>query len=145
MIVLLIITLNIMLSIYVIYSDVIYRIIPNNIVFFIFVLNLCSAIYQGFFLPVVFYAALIFVCGFILWFFNVFGGGDIKLLSAFILGVEPDFVFITLCLIGLLGGVLVLFMYILVLLRKITFERGLPYGIPISLSCLFFSTISIFS
>jgi len=86
-------------------------------------------------------AALVFLCGFILFSLNLFGGGDVKLITALALWTGfaelPRFILLT----TLAGGVLAL---LLLILRWLSAGRGnkidsrVPYGIAIAVAGLDF-------
>ncbi|WP_373317233.1 prepilin peptidase [Shewanella sairae] len=126
------------ISLLIIYNDVKYREIPNILVLNILLISLINA-WAGGFLTRSLLAALIVLGLFILlWFLKVLGGGDVKLITAFSIGIDPHFLVLMLCTTGLLGGGLVVLMYLAPASFCSTVSRGIPYGIPIVLSGLFF-------
>jgi prepilin peptidase CpaA len=70
-------------------------------------------------------AALVFVGGIVLFRFRIFGGGDIKLLTAGALWTGFWFLPFFLLAVGLLGGVVAVFFYVL---RKILFQALITFG-----------------
>ncbi|MEZ9417904.1 prepilin peptidase, partial [Vibrio sp. 10N.286.49.E1] len=94
------------------------------------------ALYNGYLMSSLPIAALFFLVFLVLWYLGVIGAGDVKLLSALLIGIQPDLVTITLICVGLLGGLLVFTMYIAGKMKELpSFAKGIPYGIPIALSC----------
>lgn len=140
-----IITLNITLSIYICLSDYYFRKIKNHTSLLIFINNLYPFIYYStsHIETILFFSALhLFL--YYLWKLNYIGGGDVKLLLAFAIGIEFNFYILYLATIGILGGGVVLIMHIFSSLKnKSAFKDGVPYGIPISISGSFYSTLSI--
>ena len=85
---------------------------------------------------------IIFLSTAILVKFNVFGAGDSKLATAFAIALLPSKIIDAVILTLLFGGVLAGFYLIkdrLILNKKREDERGLPYGVAISLG--FYITI----
>ncbi|WP_135455291.1 A24 family peptidase [Vibrio echinoideorum] len=135
---------NFLISIHVCFFDGKHRKIPNDLNKIALIFSILVALHNGHLMSSLPIAVLCFVVFFILWYLRVIGAGDVKLLCALIIGIQPDLVVITLIYIGFLGGFLVFTMYIVGKTRGIpSFAKGIPYGIPIALSCFFFSTISI--
>ncbi|MCF7507045.1 prepilin peptidase [Vibrio sp. L3-7] len=135
---------NFLISIHVCFFDGKHRKIPNDLNKIALIFSILVALHNGYLMSSLPIAVLCFVVFFILWYLRVIGAGDVKLLCALIIGIQPDLVVITLIYIGFLGGFLVFTMYIVGKIRGIpSFAKGIPYGIPIALSCFFFSTISI--
>lgn len=139
-----IIIINCLISLLVIFSDSRNRCISNRLVISVLVMSTVVALLNDFFFRSLLYALVILGIFFVLWLANVLGGGDIKLIAAYSVGVEPQFTVFMICFIGLLGGLQITVMYVWGgLQKKPAFERGIPYGIPIVLSGLFFSTLTL--
>ena len=120
------------------------RKIPNNLSKTALIFSIFVALHNGHLMSSLPIAVLCFVVLLIFWYLRVIGAGDVKLLCALIIGIQPNLVTMTLICIGFLGGFLVSAMYIVGKARGLpSFTKGIPYGIPIALSCFFFSTISI--
>jgi prepilin peptidase CpaA len=69
------------------------------------------------------------------WYLGFIGGGDVKAICSFTLGVKPDLMVFYFISIGLIGAVQVVFMFAYdQLLGKLQINKGIPYGIPISIS-----------
>ncbi len=79
---------------------------------------------------------------FSLWLFGFIGGGDVKLISVFVVGIAPQFTVLTVCMVGILGGLQLGVAY---MLQQQPFSRGVPYGVPIVLSGLAFTFLSNYS
>lgn len=138
------ISTNFLILSFVCFFDGWHRKIPNNLNKIALIFSNIVALNNGYLMSSLPIAILCFVVFFILWYLKVIGAGDVKLLCALIIGIQPNLVTITLICIGFLGGFLVFAMYIVGKVRGLpSFTKGIPYGIPIALSCFFFSTISI--
>ncbi|MFB9227479.1 A24 family peptidase [Vibrio lentus] len=122
------------------------RKIPNNLSKTALIFSIFVALHNGHLMSSLPIAVLCFVVFLILWYLRVIGAGDVKLLCALIIGIQPELVTATLIFIGFLGGFLVSAMYIVGKIKGLpSFAKGIPYGIPIALSCFIFSTVSILS
>lgn len=115
------------------YTDIRYRVLSNKLILFVslVVLLLSLLLYQQVF---VFSALICLVIGFILFLFNIIGAGDVKLLSALMLMVPADNAFPLLLLISLWG--LIVIVVGLIFSRQSIKQRGVPYGVAISLGFL---------
>ncbi|AYB48500.1 tight adherance operon protein [Candidatus Williamhamiltonella defendens] len=115
------------------YTDIKYRLISNKLVFMIAV----TSILYGYFFNenINFLSAFIFLLiGFFIFVLGLMGGGDIKLITALILGLNHlqilNFIFYTsIC------GLLVLLLGMLISFSDIK-KRGIPYGVAIALGFL---------
>ncbi|MEZ8100901.1 prepilin peptidase [Vibrio bivalvicida] len=140
------ITLNILCSFRACNSDHKYRTISNNLCKLIVVINSIAACYYGYILQSTLTTAIIFLVLVVVWLFGCFGAGDIKLLCAFLLGIKPELTIACLVMVGGLGGVQLVVMYLIGLAtNKSLFEKGIPYGIPISISGFACTTLSFLS
>lgn len=127
-------------------SDYQSRTISNQICKVLFIANLLGAMYFGYCLGSIFSTGICFAVLIGLWLLNVIGAGDIKLLCAFAVGIEPSLLTLYLVSIGLLGGGQVVIMGLGSLLNgKNRFKMGIPYGIPISISGIVFVSLSFLS
>ncbi|WP_373953955.1 prepilin peptidase [Vibrio pomeroyi] len=140
------ISVNLSILLFVCFFDGKYRKIPNNLNKLALVFSIFVALYNGYLMSSLPTAALYFIIFFILWYLGVIGAGDVKLLFALIIGIQPELVTIALIFIGFLGGILVSIMYVIGKIAGVdSYKKGIPYGIPIALSCFIFSTVSILS
>ena len=77
-----------------------------------------------------------FVIGCLLFAFNIFAGGDIKLALAFLLGIPttlwPTFIVLTTMSGGLLAACYIISALLTHQVPALR-ERGIPYGVPIAL------------
>ncbi|MCG9580647.1 prepilin peptidase [Vibrio tubiashii] len=122
------------------------RTISNSLCKTLFVINSIAACYYDYFFQSATTTFVIFSIFILMWLVGCFGAGDIKLLCAFTIGIKPDITIVFLVMVGLLGGVQVTIMYLVgIASSKKVFEKGIPYGIPISMSGLVFSTLSFLS
>jgi len=127
-------------------SDHINRTIPNNICKFLFIINLFSACYFGYIMQSAIITAGIFSILVLTWLIGCFGAGDIKLLCAFSIGIRPELTIACLIMIGVCGGIQLVIVYLVGLAtRNNLFEKGIPYGIPISISGVVFTALSFLS
>jgi Flp pilus assembly protein, protease CpaA len=119
------------LLIFISWQDILLRIISNKslIALLFIVIPLMLIQYR---VPNIAAALVIILCFFPLFICNVIGGGDVKLMAILALSLTwsqlIDFLLLTSfigCGIGIIG---------LVLFRQVTKERGLPYGVAISLA-----------
>lgn len=122
------------------YTDIRHRNISNLYCTCILLFSLLfGSLYGDFSVPILRMICILLV-GIVLFSFSIVGAGDVKLLAAYSLGISPEYWWLTLYLMFILGGVLAL-SYLMYgwLMNKITDvkKRGLPYGVPITLACLF--------
>ncbi len=138
--------LNLSILFFVCIFDWKHRKIPNTLNNFTLVANLVVALLNGYLASSLPISIVCFFVGVLLWYLKVLGAGDVKLLAALIVGVQPNLVIATLISIGFMGGWLVLIMYVIGKIKRFNaYKKGIPYGIPIALSCFIFSTISTLS
>ncbi|MDC5704984.1 prepilin peptidase [Vibrio europaeus] len=122
------------------------RTISNSLSKTLFIINSIAAFYYDYFFQSATTTFVIFSILILIWLVGCFGAGDIKLLCAFTIGIKPELTIAYLVMVGLLGGVQVTIMYLVgIASSKKVFEKGIPYGIPISMSGLVFSTLSFLS
>ena len=124
-------TLLAALFIYIGASDVLFRKIPNTVCLFIASAFFIYVIETGSWLNIV-HSVLILGVGIILSHLNLLAGGDTKLLAAYSLALPSSHLFNTIILILLIGGIVSVIYLLWVKLAKKT-NRGVPYGIAISL------------
>ena len=126
------------LSCFICYQDLTKRTISNRAVLAVLVITTVLFLYQHNY-AVLPYSLLLILIGFVLFLFKFIAAGDIKLLVAFSLAIAPQYLLLTLVIIGVLGGGLALFYYLFGLLTDLdkVKKRGIPYGIPICLGGLF--------
>ena len=78
--------------------------------------------------------AFAFLCG--LFALNMMGGGDVKLLTALALWIEPNAFLQLLIIMAVAGGVLTIFMGLYHLLKKRKGRIAVPYGVAIAFGAL---------
>ncbi|MBJ2145297.1 prepilin peptidase [Vibrio sp. IB15] len=140
------ISLNLSILFFVCIFDWKHRKIPNNLNKVALVVNLFVALSNGYLASSLPISIVCFAVGVLLWYLKVLGAGDVKLLAALIVGVQPNLVIAALISIGFMGGILVILMYVVGKVKRFNiYKKGIPYGIPIALSCFIFSTISTLS
>lgn len=130
-----ILLISLIISLIILKSDWIKRIIPNNLIIMLVINNSILAYLDGHLLLSILHSLILFLFLVILWYYGVFGGGDVKLIVSFSLGITPNLIFYNLVFIGILGGV---FIFLMFLFMKEPFKRGVPYGIPICISSFLF-------
>ncbi|RJX68494.1 hypothetical protein DZ860_17290 [Vibrio sinensis] len=118
-------------------GDVRYRTISNRVCVAIFVIAFLISSVPYSFTWIAKASALVVVC-LLLYRFNFWGGGDLKLCLAFLPAVSENYLLLFLVLIGLSGGVLAGFYLLYGYLTDMSkvWSKGLPYGIPVCLSGL---------
>lgn len=127
-------------------SDHKHRIVSNKICKLLFITNFIAAFYYGYGIQSVTITSVIFFILIIIWLIGAFGAGDIKLLCAFSVGIKPELTIACLVLVGFLGGLQLVVMYLIGLMTNTNlFKKGIPYGIPISISGVAFTALSLFS
>ncbi|HAS6342628.1 TPA: pilus assembly protein CpaA [Vibrio vulnificus] len=136
-------TLIFLTALYASFTDAKSRVISNYTVVFAFLCCFIFAFLNGYLLHSFLIATLCFALSFILWSFGFWGGGDAKYFPVMMVGVKPDYAIEAICYIGLFGGITVIGVYVYCLLAKKDIKKmGIPYGVPISLSCLIFLNLS---
>lgn len=127
------------------YSDFKYRKISNKAILCVFLLSSSLSIKYGFFIQSIKISFLIFVIGFFLTKIKIIGGGDIKLISTLSLAIHGDVIWLFFIMIGFFGGVQLSmeYLYCIIKNKKTPFDKGVPYGIAISLSGLLAIFLSI--
>ncbi|SHO56521.1 prepilin peptidase [Vibrio quintilis] len=124
--------------------DLWFRVIPNPVCLIIFLISL--VISPNLVTPL--WALQVSgVTGLLLVFYRyqIWGGGDVKLLLAFLPAINEQFLLLAIALIGLTGGVLCAFYLLCGVftgMKKVR-EKGLPFAIPISCVCLLCVTASL--
>ncbi len=142
-------TLTLMISLFImvwiIYTDTKHRHISNKACLILALSSIASATVFSFLPSAIIYSLIIFTLFFLIWYFGIMGAGDVKLITAFSLGIHPDFILIYFIAIGLFGGIQVAIMYLLSLVRGTTpFDKGIPYGVAISIPGVILSYASTF-
>ncbi|WP_083824833.1 A24 family peptidase [Vibrio ichthyoenteri] len=128
-------------SILVCFYDWRYRIIPNYICVFIFLISILTLIMSGNYLNLLYFALFVPV-SLLIWKLGIWGAGDSKLLLAFFPMIASDYYLATLmyiCLTGFATGII--FLTYRRISRNNKFDT-VPYGIPIALSCFITSIAS---
>ncbi|GEK14097.1 A24 family peptidase [Aliivibrio fischeri] len=128
-------------NIYIAFHDIKNRKISNNIVFIIMIIMIIgffSIFVKGDMSHLLSPLIILFV-GFILFKFNIIAAGDIKYYAAMSLMIEQQYLLLVTCIILCLGGLQAYCQYSI---YKLTgkgrwIERGVPYGVAISIGSLF--------
>ncbi|WP_150539635.1 A24 family peptidase [Actinobacillus vicugnae] len=121
------------------WTDLRYRLIHNQIIMaLLLVIIPFSYLNHGtvFWLP----ALLCLAIGFILFLFNIIGAGDVKLLATLMLAIPSPFVIFFLFFTACSGLLLIIIGWLFY--RQAIREKGLPYGIAISVG--FLTTLLLF-
>ncbi|MGY5709051.1 A24 family peptidase [Vibrio cincinnatiensis] len=81
------------------------------------------------------YTLVILAVGFVLFYFRLLAAGDTKLLAVLSLGIHPDYLPLTLVGITVVGGIMAIgyLLYGLCTDLRAVRQKGIPYGVPISL------------
>ena len=124
------------LLLFISWQDILFRIISNKSLIVLLFLVIPFVFMQKH-LPNFIAALVVLSVFFPLFMLKIIGGGDVKLMSAlsitFSWQQNLDFFII----ISLLGGVIAVIGFIFY--RKVTRERGIPYGVAISLAFILFN------
>lgn len=125
-------------NVYIILYDIKNRKISNNVVFVIMVIGFFSIFVKGD-VSYLFSPLIILFVGFILFKVNIIAAGDIKFYAAMSLMIEQQYLLLVTCIILCLGGLQACCQYSA---YKLTgnprwVDRGVPYGVAISLGSLF--------
>ncbi|WP_102562983.1 A24 family peptidase [Vibrio sp. 10N.286.49.B3] len=127
------------LSIYISVMDIKHRHISNLVCGLVLILSSMMFVAQQEW-QVLIYSGAILIIGFIATIFRIIAAGDIKLLTAFSLAISPVYLPLTLVIITFIGGVMGIGYYLYGKWsgnEKAVRQRGVPYGVPICLGCLF--------
>ena len=91
------------------------------------------------------YSLIFLIAGFLIFYFNLIGAGDIKLMVVLTLAINTEYLMIFIFGILFLGGILAIFYLFYGCLTDIqrVKERGLPYTIPIAVMGAFFVPLSV--
>lgn len=99
----------VLLSFLLIYStivDIIARTVSNKIVLAIIIFSFTLAIMRHDLIKMVIISAVIFSILLLFWYLGWLGGGDVKLISAIVLGLAPEQVLAFILAVSLCGGIL---------------------------------------
>ena len=121
------------------YLDVTARRLPNSLVILTALLCLTVSVSGDFYISALQQSALALALGFGLFMLRGCGAGDIKLIAAYLLGIKPEYWALFLFVMSLIGVGLGVVQYIF----KAQRDAGIPYGVAISLSGLFFVIASV--
>ncbi|WP_075532717.1 A24 family peptidase [Moritella viscosa] len=121
------------------YMDVTVRRLPNSLVILTALLCLTVAISGDFYISSLQQSVLALAVGFGLFLLRVCGAGDIKLIAAYLLGIKPEYWALFLFVMSLIGTCLGVVQYIF----RWQQNAGIPYGVAISLSGIFFVIASV--
>lgn len=121
------------MSLWIIYTDVFYRLIQNIQV--VVVVLLASASVFCYELELNLWGSFwVLIVGIVLWSFRIVGAGDIKLLATLSLCMPDNSMFYFLFLMSIIGSVLAFFIWTYSMLRN---KRiSVPYGVAICVSFL---------
>lgn len=122
-----------LLIIYLIFNDIKYRKIPNQLCLLTAILCLILAYQHHYIVASLLSGLVVLLSSMILFYFNIIGAGDGKFAAALALAVPWQQLDIALFLTAIMGGILAiiyLIKYRLILRNKIK-DPGLPYGVAI--------------
>ncbi|MFL7864814.1 prepilin peptidase [Vibrio cincinnatiensis] len=123
-----------LLIVLVVVSDISKRVINNYLL-----IILAVVILLGWFIQpnwsVLPYTLVILLIGLVLFYFQLLAAGDTKLLAVLSLGIHPDYLPLTLVGITVVGGIMAIgyLLYGLCTDLRAVRQKGIPYGVPISL------------
>ncbi|MDO7253127.1 prepilin peptidase [Helicobacter cappadocius] len=127
------IVLWILVSIWIFYTDIFFRVISNIQIIFIGLLITFSFFIYDFDFNL-WTAFIVFFVGVFVWRFGILGAGDVKLISTLIFIMPYDAISLFLFLISIIGAMIAIFIYICAKFKKI--EKSVPYGVAIMSSFL---------
>lgn len=113
-----------------IYTDIKYRIIENKVIFAILLVCGIKSVLGQYIYDTSYFAFVLIVFLLFIYYLKLIGGGDVKLVFAFLWGLNDDALFFSLILMLIIGAIQSLIMYVLKFARY-TNENTLPYGVPI--------------
>ncbi|MGX9521743.1 prepilin peptidase [Vibrio mediterranei] len=113
-----------------IYTDIKYRIIENKVIFVILSVCVIKSVLGQYIYETSYFAFVLIVFLLFIYYLKLIGGGDVKLVFAFLWGLNDDALFFSLILMLIIGAIQSLIMYVLKFARY-TNESTLPYGVPI--------------
>ncbi|MDD1794656.1 prepilin peptidase [Enterovibrio makurazakiensis] len=90
-------------------------------------------------------STLVLTVGLVIFSLGIIGAGDIKLLSIYALIIDSQYWTLSLVTIGFIGGITALIILIKSKIVKNGKNKGVPYGVPIVFSSLFFIHLSALS
>ncbi|WP_051563710.1 A24 family peptidase [Enterovibrio calviensis] len=90
-------------------------------------------------------STLVLAVGLVIFSLGIIGAGDVKLLSIYALIIDDQYWALSLATVGFIGGITALIILIKSIIVKSDTEKGVPYGIPIVVSSLFFIHLSALS
>lgn len=115
-------------------SDIYKRYLDNKCILLLLVLVLLGWLTQPNW-SVLPYTLAILLIGLVLFYFQLLAAGDTKLLAVLSLGIHPDYLLLTIVGITVIGGIMALGYLLYGLCTDLTAvrQKGIPYGVPISL------------
>lgn len=126
------------LSFYISYCDVRYRVISNITVISVAIISVILLFISNN-NPSYQHVLVIIVIGFVLFNLKWIAAGDVKLFAAFSLAISSNYILLSFYIIVVSGGVLAIICLIYQRIychnRKII--KGVPYGVAICIGCLF--------
>ncbi|MBE1276666.1 A24 family peptidase [Enterovibrio baiacu] len=124
-------------SVAVIVSDLKYRKISNFLVLTIFIMCILMGIKEPS-LSIHFHQSiLVLLVGLVLFRVGLLAAGDTKLFAVYSLVINPEYIQLSIVLIGFIGGIVAVPIFVKKYFSESKADRGVPYGIPIVLSSLF--------
>lgn len=113
------------------WQDILFRVIPHGSLLLLLIIMLPLAVMQQIYPNFIAAISILFV-GYLLFCFNVIGGGDVKLMALLSLLLSDSslaaFLFMTACIGGLIAIAGLIFF------NRATRLQGIPYGVAISLA-----------
>ncbi|MDD1781733.1 A24 family peptidase [Enterovibrio sp. ZSDZ35] len=87
-------------------------------------------------------SAMVFAVGLVLFSAGIIGAGDIKVLCCYSLIIDNQYWLLSIVIIGFLGGITALVILIKIKIIDSYKNEGVPYGLPIVITSLFFIHLS---
>ncbi len=124
-------------SVAVIISDLKYRKISNFLVLTILTICILISVNETRLSIHVDQSILVLLVGLVLFRVGVLAAGDTKLFAVYSLVINPEYIQLSIVLIGFIGGIVTVLIVVKKYFSESKADRGVPYGIPIVLSSLF--------
>ncbi|MDK9738699.1 prepilin peptidase [Vibrio sp. D404a] len=112
------------------YFDIRKRKIPNTAVFLLLIFLIISTLVYEINIYYISFFITLFIC-FTLWMLGIWGAGDVKLLTVLSLFISPGFLFASILVVLVVGGVAALCEYLTTKVIPSRKSKGVPYGVAI--------------
>ncbi|WP_051997519.1 prepilin peptidase [Grimontia indica] len=128
-------------SIVVLLSDISHRRISNKLNLIVCFICLSLAVFSEDYSLQLSQSVLILGVGLVLFLLGILAAGDTKLFSSYALIIDSKYFLLSVVMIGIFGFFTAIIIFLINRYRKSS-VRGVPYGVPIVVSCLFWIYLS---